>query len=796
MGLLIREGMTLMFGTPRRTFGRTTARVLLAAVFALGVVAGPAGAVAVTPTTMYSPLVPERVSVSSNGVQGNDWSSTPAISDDGRYVAFESRATNLAGDDVNQYGMDIYLRDRVSNETTMVSSIREDASEFDRGSRSPTISDDGQYVAFISGKDFVPEDTNGNGSGSGDGIDVYVRDMQTGDFIYCDLAGDGSDIGDGELSAMISGNGQYVVVGTRAAIAPEDANGYRDVYRYDLESGETTLVSPASTEVTYWYYGAKPVGISDDGRYVAFITRRSIDAADQNGTGYDYYRKDMQTGAIDFVALNGGTTSADANWPESGEVMLSGDGQTLAFEIDAGLVPEDTNGGSDGEKDVYLYDFEAEEFTLVSPALEGMQEPYRGARSAAINDDASRVVFFTGRDYVPEDTNYDQDMYWYDVQADVYHYMAMPPYALVGPKGVSPASASPGSNIHYIFLSGDGSTVAFESGVMFSADDTNFEDDVFVRMLEVDLTDGDFRLAGDDRYETSVQISKEAFPNGSDAVIIATGANWPDALCGSALAGAVDAPILLAAPGGLTAAVKAEIKRLGAVDAYILGSDAVVSVAIEKQLDDMLPGYVDRIAGKDRYWTAKAITNKVIELRPQEYDGTALVTTGGNYADAMAAAPLSAALAWPILLVNPLDNSVYAPADLSHAVILGGKTAVPAAVETHLGALIGAADVERLDGANRYETAAKIAQYGVDAGMHWNGVGIASGINFPDALAGGASLGRLGAVVLLTPPAALAPAAAGKLEGNAADISTVYILGGPSAVTPAVKAQVLALLGM
>ncbi|PKQ21083.1 MAG: hypothetical protein CVT66_01080 [Actinobacteria bacterium HGW-Actinobacteria-6] len=789
-------GDDAMFGTSRRTFGRSAARVFMAVVFVFGVIAGPAGAVAVTPTTMYSPLVPELVSVSSSGAQGDDWSSTPAISDDGRYVAFESRATNLAGDDVNDYTLDIYLRDRVSNETTMVSSIREDASDWDRGSRSPTISDDGRYVAFISGKDFVPEDTNGNGPGSGDGIDVYVRDMQTGEFIYCDLAGDGSDIGDGELSAMISGNGEYVVVGTHASIAPEDVNsGYRDVYRYDLESGETTLVTPADTDMSNWMYGAKPVGISDDGRYVAFITRRNVDAADINGSGYDYYRKDMQTGEIDFVALNGGTTAADANWPESGEVMLSGNGQYLSFECFSSLVPEDTNSGY-GDKDVYLYSFMTQEIQLISPVLETMDEPYRGARSAAINDDASRVVFFTGRDYVPEDTNYDQDLYWYDVAEDVYHYMAMPPYSTISPKNVSPASASPGDDVDYIFLSGDGSTVAFESGNMFSATDINFEDDVFVRMLEVDLTDGDFRLAGADRYETSVQISQEAFPNGSDAVIIATGANWPDALCGSALAGAVDAPILLAAPGGLSTAVKAEITRLGAVDAYILGNEKAVSVAIEQVLDDMLSGYVDRLAGRDRYWTAKAITNKVIELRPSAYDGTALVTTGGNYADAMAAAPLSAALAWPILLENPLSHSVYAPADLSHAIILGGETAVSQTAENYLASLIGAGDVERLAGANRYETAAMIAQYGVDSGMHWNGVGIACGMNFPDALAGGASLGRLGAVVLLTPPAALAPAAASKLEDNAVDITTVYILGGPTAVSPAVKAEVLSILGM
>ncbi len=421
-----------------------------------------------------------------------------------------------------------------------------------------------------------------------------------------------------------------MVVGTHASLAPEDQNsGYRDVYRYDLESGETTLVSPASTDITDWYYGAKPIGISDDGRYVAFITRRALDENDQNGSGYDYYRKDLQTGEIDFVALNGGTTSADANWPESGEVMLSGDGQHLAFETYSSLVPEDTNSGGDGDKDVYLYDFESQEMTLVSPVLEGMESGDRGARSAAINDDASRVVFFTGRDYVSEDTNYDQDMYWYDVAADVYHYMPMPPYAMIAPDGISPAVASPGNDIRRIFLSGDGKTVAFDSSVIFTAADTNYDDDVFVRPLDFELADGDYRLAGDDRYETAIQISQEAFPNGSDTVIIATGANWPDALCGSALAGAADAPILLAAPTGLSAAVKAEITRLGARNAYILGSDAVVSVAIEQQLDDMLRRLRRPHRGKtgtDR----EGDHQQGDRAAAREYDGTALVTTAAT----------------------------------------------------------------------------------------------------------------------------------------------------------------------
>jgi len=789
-----------MSGGFRKGAGRKTARAVLAVVFALGVIVGPAGALAVTPTTMYSPLTPQRVSIASDGTQANNWCDQGVISDDGRYVAFESDATNLAGEDVNGTTIDVFYHDRLTKETTMVSQISEDAEVWDRGARSPSISDDGRYVSFVTGKSLVATDTNGDPelSHPGTGIDTYVKDMETGVFTFCDLAGDGSATGDYNTEAFISGNGQYVVVGTQDSIAPEDDNGYRDVYRYEISSGETTLVSPIDT-LSYSDYGAKPIGMSDDGRYVAFITGRAIDETDNNGSDQDYYLKDMQTGEIGFVAMNGGDIGADELDPEQGDVSLSGNGQYLVFETDYSLVPDDTDEPDDsGETDVYVYDFGDSSFSLITPNLEGMMSPNRGSRNGSISDDGSRVTFYTGSDYVVDDVNDDQDLYWYDVEADMYHLMSLPMVeAFMGPTSVAPlALPSVGRDVWNIFLSGDGSTAVFQSEVRFTESDTNYEDDIFVRELEIDLLDGDFRLAGDDRYDTSVQISEEAFPDGAENVIIATGANWPDALCGSALAGAVDGPILLAAPTGLTPAVKAEIERLGATDAYVLGSAAVVSTAIEGELDDMLPGYVVRIAGKDRYWTSKAITNKVIELRPEMYDGTALVTTGGNYADAMAAAPLSAALAWPILLTNPADDSLYAPADLSHAIILGGTPAVPQVVEDDLIDLIGAPDVERLDGANRYETAAMIAQYGVDAGMHWDGVGIASGMNFPDALAGGASLGRLGAVVLLTPSTTLAPAAANKLEDNASDIDTVYILGGPAAVSASVKAQVLAILGL
>ena len=105
-----------------------------------------------------------------------------------------------------------------------------------------------------------------------------------------------------------------------------------------------------------------------------------------------------------------------------------------------------------------------------------------------------------------------------------------------------------------------------------------------------------------------------ALPRGADLVIVATGENWPDALCGSSLAGAVGAPILLTPAAALPQSVKDEIDRLGAENAYILGGTGVVSSAVEAELEGMLDGFVNRLAGQTRYMTSKVVADAVIKL--------------------------------------------------------------------------------------------------------------------------------------------------------------------------------------
>lgn len=340
---------------------------------------------------------------------------------------------------------------------------------------------------------------------------------------------------------------------------------------------------------------------------------------------------------------------------------------------------------------------------------------------------------------------------------------------------------------------------------LFESDDSVYTEGAYVdnvRLMSLEgstLEDGCTRLAGATRYETSIKASQEGFPSGASTVVLATGENWPDALGGSALAGAVSGPLLLTHPTILRDDVKAELERLGATGVYILGGTGAVSPGVESALRTLLgDSNVKRLQGIDRYATAARIAEETIAVLGNSYSGAVFVATGANFPDATAAAPLAAALERPILLAHPTkpyDQAVILPPEAVSAFILGGTGAVSSGVEAALGSELTGA-VERLAGANRYQTAALIAAHGVDEGMHWNGVGLATGENFPDALSGGAMLGRIGSVMLLTLPASLPGDTQAALQTNAGSIDALFIFGGTGAVSTAVELAAKAAAGV
>jgi len=303
--------------------------------------------------------------------------------------------------------------------------------------------------------------------------------------------------------------------------------------------------------------------------------------------------------------------------------------------------------------------------------------------------------------------------------------------------------------------------------------------------------------AGATRYDTAVMNSRAFFPAGADTVVLATGANWPDALAASSLAGACESPILLVKGDSIPAAVTAEILRLGARNAYIVGGTGVVSAGVEADVNALLTGDVVRLAGANRYATAQMVAAEAVDVLGST-ETTAIVATGQAFPDAVAASALCAGLGYPLYLTSAdsiADTTIAAmkAAGVKDVYVLGGTGAVSAGVMTKLDADFGA--VERLFGADRYATAVAVAQEGVDNGMTWDGVALATGTNFPDALTGGVTQGLTNSVMVLTPTNSLNSGVKAKIEAEKDDIGLVRFLGGEGAISKAVKDAVAGILG-
>ncbi len=293
-------------------------------------------------------------------------------------------------------------------------------------------------------------------------------------------------------------------------------------------------------------------------------------------------------------------------------------------------------------------------------------------------------------------------------------------------------------------------------------------------------------------FEVSVMASQDSYPEGSDVVLIATGHDWPDALGGSALAGVLGGPILFASTNTLPAIVADEIERLGATRAVVLGGDAALGLNIDDELR-RLGLSVERIAGAGRYETAERVARRVIEVLGDDYDGTAFVATGGSYADAVAVAPVAAARGWPVYLAHPTGGIVTysenAYDGVESTIVLGGVNAVHAGAEAHLR---NDFSVLRIAGQNRYHTSVMIAEYGIEeAGLSWARLGMATGEDFPDALAGGVLQGRIGGVMLLTNPDVLDAHTSAALDVYGDQIVDVTFFGGADAISQEVRAAVM-----
>ncbi|MCU1500694.1 MAG: WD40-like Beta Propeller Repeat, partial [Ilumatobacteraceae bacterium] len=406
-----------------------------------------------------------RIDIGSGAVAGvGGDSSAPAISADGRFVAFESTASNLVDADTNGL-RDIFVHDLQTNTTTRVdvSSAGQESAGGD--SIAPSISAEGRYVVFhSSATNLVPDDTNGK-------FDVFVHDMVTGSTTRVSLGVGGAQGDNNSTFGRISGNGRYVAFMSSADdLVPDDTNTAFDVFVRDLAGGTTTRVSVATggAQATGDTGSALPA-ISFDGRFVAFeSTTTNLVPGDTNARS-DVFVRDTIALSTTRVSVgpggiqeNGGATNA----------AVSDDGRFVGFESDASnLVAADTN----GLVDVFLRDTLTASTIRASVSNAGNQAA-GSSFSAAISDDGRLVAFHSlAPNLVANDGNgIVADVFVRDVVAGTTKAISV----------ASDGSTATGGNSLFPSLTADGRYVAYQSDATnIVADDVNGVTDIYISDL-------------------------------------------------------------------------------------------------------------------------------------------------------------------------------------------------------------------------------------------------------------------------------------------------------------------------
>ena len=404
-----------------------------------------------------------RLSLDSAGAQANAGSYTPAVSADGRIVAFDSDASNLVAGDGNGRA-DIFVHDRLLGATTRISRAT-DGTESNGASGAPAVSADGRFVAFQSlASNLVAEDTNGR-------RDIFVHDRLTGATSLVSRDPSGGPANAASYSPGLSADGRLVAFESTASnLVADDTNGVSDVFVHDRLTGTTTRVSRASAG-TPGNDGSYLPAISADGRFVAFVSGASnLVDADTNGVT-DVFLHDRSTGVTTRAsrATEGPEANAPSSWP-----ALSADGELVAFSSAASnLVDGDTN----GVEDVFVHDRLTGATRRVSRTVSGLEA--RGDSDGPALSPDGRIVAFESlaSNLTPGDSNGDRDVFVHDRLSGAIE--RTPDLGLAAPPGTPLLADGPSGESS---LSADGRFVAFSSAATnLVAGDTNDTTDVFVR---------------------------------------------------------------------------------------------------------------------------------------------------------------------------------------------------------------------------------------------------------------------------------------------------------------------------
>lgn len=352
--------------------------------------------------------ITERISVATDGAEASAGSLSSSVSENGRYVSFESAASNLVLEDTNG-SWDVFVRDREAGVTQRVS-VGPNGEQGDDDAFAPSISADGRFVAFYSdASNLVPDDTNG-------APDVFVHDLTAGVTERASVATDGTQgvgysaptlgtpANGGSYFPSLSADGRHVSFWSSAAnLVPDDTNERTDVFVRDLENGVTERVSMGTGEETNGH--SYTSSMSADGRYVAFESWASNLVPSDINKAPDIFVHDRDASVTERVSVGvDGVEGNDYAFAPS----ISSDGRYVAFSsVASTLVPADTK-----DSDVFLRDriTETTELVSVGKGTEG-----GGSSSPSLGLDGRYIAFISeSSGLVPGDTNAAADAFVHD----------------------------------------------------------------------------------------------------------------------------------------------------------------------------------------------------------------------------------------------------------------------------------------------------------------------------------------------------------------------------------------------
>ncbi len=299
----------------------------------------------------------QRVSVTSDGVEGDSSSLEPAISDDGQRVVFWTNAANLSEEDTN-YFRDVFVHDLTTGETRMISGAS-DGTLANDDTFNTRISADGNVIAFWSrASNMVDGDSN-------ELEDIFVHDLTTGETSRINIASDGSEANGYTFDTFsLSADGRYVAFQSQATNLVKGVTVNRnEIYLHDRQTGETTQISATldglQAECSSFCLGSSDPSLSADGDIIVFTS--DIDTLVEGDTNetWDIFRHDRTTGTTSRVSVN---ANGDQLNGSSTDGVVSADGCFVAFETGEALVSGDLNFTTD----VYLYDVETGTVQLIS----------------------------------------------------------------------------------------------------------------------------------------------------------------------------------------------------------------------------------------------------------------------------------------------------------------------------------------------------------------------------------------------------------------------------------------------